>query len=556
MPKSKGKAREKAGQKAPEKAGRKAGKPAQDAPEVLYPDLAVEMHLGEEALTSENMKAMLGWEEEPAGAKWGDLYLLTDHLGKKIRCANNAHNRPFTEGWAKQLAYDLLNRNWADSRNGVPGSRTVNGETIIVGRTGRVLSAQHRGVALVLASQIWAGQPHWKEVWPDGPPTMEAIVVYGVSEDPAVVRTLDNTRPRSLSDVLYTEQTCFGKLSNTERLELCRILEAAVRVLWDRTGAREDAFAPYSSHSECLEFIQRHPRIIRCVKHIHDENKKVRGGAAGAGKKKAVRPLEYYVKPGTSSALMYLMAASATDINDYRTDAGGAVLDLRERGEDRVDFRHWDKAVQFWSDLSGGRLTQVRQAVASLSGPEGDIQVSADHKVAVVCKAWPHYLEEEDFDVKDILPKFGPVNEAGKRKLAEAVDLRGLDLGSTIDRALAKAAQRATEGHPDDEEAEETDLDEGTEDEEWEEAGEDEDQSVVVDQEGEADPTPEEIAAAAEHQRKVKETKRQRDKDKLIANRAERKRTARQAEMQATVQAATQGPAPVGGAAAGGPAQQ
>jgi hypothetical protein len=223
-----------------------------------------------------------------------------------------------------------------------------------------------------------------------------------------------------------------------------------------------------------------------------------------------------------------------------------------------VDFRHWDKAVQFWSDLSGGRLTQVRQAVASLSGPEGDIQVSADHKVAVVCKAWPHYLEEEDFDVKDILPKFGPTNEAGKRKLAEAVDLRGLDLGSTIDRALAKAAQKAAEGHPQDDGymGVEEEEEEGAE-EEWEEAEEAGDlgeEESTTEEQGEQDPTPEQIAAAAEHQRKAKETKRQRDKDKLIANRAERKRTARQAEMQATVQAATQGPPPSAGAPApGGP---
>jgi hypothetical protein len=97
---------------------------------VKYPTRTAEVRLVETGnpIDATLAKELLGWEELDDSA---DNYLLTDEDGKKIQCVNNAHNRPFNETWARTLAQDILNGHWRD-----------NGEAIVIGKSGQVLSAR------------------------------------------------------------------------------------------------------------------------------------------------------------------------------------------------------------------------------------------------------------------------------------------------------------------------------------------------------------------------------------------------------------------------------
>jgi hypothetical protein len=98
-----------------------------------------------------------------------------------------------------------------------------------------------------------------------------------VSEEPATIRTLDNVRPRTLSDVLYTEENVFGRLSAAARKEAIRNLDYAIRFLWNRTGQSNPSygsFTSYRTHSESLDFFHRHPHLAQIVEHITGINER------------------------------------------------------------------------------------------------------------------------------------------------------------------------------------------------------------------------------------------------------------------------------------------
>jgi hypothetical protein len=155
---------------------------------VVYPEITVGKHIGPNALTAEQAKTLLLWEtEEEYGARrledepslqkddpkvtFGERYLLKDSSGQKVTCWNNSNNRPFSESWARAIAQDILNKMWR-----------LNCETVIIGRTGQVLSGQHRLVGLVLAQQMRHGKnkDKWDTLWPDGEdPTLETLIAYG-----------------------------------------------------------------------------------------------------------------------------------------------------------------------------------------------------------------------------------------------------------------------------------------------------------------------------------------------------------------------------------------
>lgn len=492
--------------------GKKAEQPLDAGLPLVYGKLDVEWHLGDDALTAENAKEMLGWEEEPGHVKWGDDFLLTDRYGRKIRCTRNSRNRPFNENWAMALAFDILNKNWADSRNG-PG-RTINGETIIIGRHGSVLSAQHRLAGLVLAHQWWEMQPHWKDdVWGETPPTMEALVVVGVDEGPATVRTLDNTRPRTAEDVFVTEGSVFGRARAGERREMCKVLGAALKTIWERTGAKEDAWHPFRTHSESVEFVARHPRLARAVKHIAEENKRRKGADGKPGE----APIRRYVHPGTAAAMLYLMGAGATEGDNYWSES------LSVRGDNLCKWSYWERATEFWTDLAAGRLVEINNALAALAGPEGTGVVEPSMREAVLCKAWFYYKDNDPFAAEDVVPRLTPPNEIGKRFLDEPYDLGGIDVG----RAPPGGSRRHDPDEGDDGE-------EGAEDE-----GEGDPAALVSDpraaeeqpdEPGPDDPTPEDIRLATERAQEEREAEKVRRREerraKLAANRA-RKRAAK-----------------------------
>jgi hypothetical protein len=274
---------------------------------VKYPDRIAEVRLVKngDPIDAILAKELLGWEELDDSA---DNYLLIDENGKKVQCVNNAHNRPFNETWARTLAQDILNGYWRD-----------NGEAIVIGRSGQVLSAQHRLVGLVLADQMWRGKnaPHWKSKC-STPPVIESTLSLGVSEEPATIRTLDNVRPRTLSDVLYTEENVFGRLSAAARKEAIRNLDYAIRFLWNRTGQGNPSygsFTSYRTHSESLDFFHRHPHLAQVVEHVTGstsvQSRRTRMARIIVG---AAPVTQVVGSAGIASGIEYLAGCSATTL--------------------------------------------------------------------------------------------------------------------------------------------------------------------------------------------------------------------------------------------------
>ena len=386
--------------------------------EVIYPVLSVngaEVPTEQLTITCQQMKTLLGWEtEKDYKARTGkDLkeYLLIDVEGNKVVCHHNDHNRPFSESWARTLAQDILNRNWAGPTT-MPGE-TVNGETIVVGRTGRVSSGQHRGVGLILACQLWAGKnhDHWVTLWPEEP-ILESLVVTGVSESPHVIRTLDNVKPRSLLDVFYTSEIFVNLKTLAQKKECSRMLDNATKLLWQRTGAgsgKDKAFTGYLTHSEALGFVERHPKLLKCIKHIFEENQDRQ-----ISKQK--------LSPGQCAAMMYLMGSSSTDGDVYRN--------ADPPNEKKLSWDNWDKAEEFWT-LAGTstEFKAVRSAINPVSKDNEPIKLSQSERISILCLAWENFLKGHKIKASDLQLSYHTKDD-GERVLDQCYSFGGIDLGN------------------------------------------------------------------------------------------------------------------------------
>jgi hypothetical protein len=487
---------------------------------VKYPTRTAEVRLVETGnpIDAALAKNLLGWEELDDSA---DNYLLVDENGKKVQCVNNAHNRPFNETWARTLAQDILNGHWRD-----------NGEAIVIGKSGQVLSAQHRLVGLVLADQLWRGKnaPHWKSK-SSTPPVIESTLSLGVSEEPATIRTLDNVRPRTLSDVLYTEENVFGRLSAANRKEAIRNLDYAIRFLWNRTGQGNPSygsFTSYRTHSESLDFFHRHPHLAQIVEHItsinerpkaKDENGKVVTGPA---------PITQVAgSAGVAAGIEYLASCSASDEDQVAAYHQAEPPAEKKGKKDLLDWSLLEKALAFFEELP--HVEQVREVMIDLlPAMEGDLKVSQAVKAAVIVKAWEHYKDDRSFSAEDITPET-VVDGFGNRILAESPTLGGIDDG---DRSFKRPKKH---------DAEESAADAGeSEDEFPPDASEEDEEDSDEDSNGVAgmtlpDLTEEELERRKDEQLAAREEKRQ----QLDENRKERRRARRRNEMAQAVARAT-----------------
>lgn len=343
--------------------------------EKLYPRIEVNgVEIPREALRIDEakMEALLNWEtkkdyEARTGSLLGWTTLFTDENGDEVMCWNNSDNRPFREKGARAYAQDLLTRNFH-----------FNGETIIISESGKDHSGQHRLIGGKLACQIWRKDPRKWPLW-DEPPYLESLVVFGISDDPKVVRTLDNVIPRDETDAIYTSDL-YRSLTPAARKECSRMLANAVGLLWDRTGAKG-----YRTHSEAAEFRARHPRLLQANKHLFEENKE-----------RSISKLR--LSAGKSAALLYLMATGWSDAAAYRASEPPSEdhldLDAKARGE----LSAWDLAEEFWVTLASstadasanggkgkysGDLGLARLAIAKL--PEGGTE---RERFAILAQAW------------------------------------------------------------------------------------------------------------------------------------------------------------------------
>ena len=323
--------------------------------------------------------------------KTGTSVLCLDEHGHKIVSWRNKHNRPFHEGWARRFTQEILGSCWK-----------LNGETIIVGRNGSILSGQKRLVGFYLAVQKWRKDPErYKEQWPTEP-TMDCLVIGGIPEDVETIRTLDNVQPRSDADTIYAADEHCQKLSPSEKREYGRMLGKATDFLWKRTGAGEIAGEKvYQTPSENAAFRQRHDKLHKCVKHLFDENLSAR----------SITLLK--LSAGESAAMMYLMASGASDGEQYRTGT--------PRTEKPLDWSLWEKAKTFWTLMSqaGGKDEKtgkstpesaerkaVRVALKKLDDPDSGTGARLAEKLVVLAKAWERFAANKPFTAEQLVPKY------------------------------------------------------------------------------------------------------------------------------------------------------
>jgi hypothetical protein len=404
-------------------------------PEVKYPNLQLVACVHDStptapgverwpAMTAERMKELLGWEAETSGEGSDKVTfkdsLFTDYEGHGVRLLNNAHNRDFDEPLAKRYAHEHLNKHWK-----------MNGETIIFSRYGNVVSGQHRGVSIILAEQLRTsdaleGMPnkaksqkhHWEDEGWTGPVTMECLLVFGVDEASETLQTLDNGKPRSVYDVLCTLGH-FPTLKPKPRKVAVKALDFALKLLWERAGYDDAAWNLYHhdrTHAETLDLFKRHKRIEAAVKHIVNTE-----GDDG-------RLISTYIPLGTAAGVMYLMAASGT------ADAETKYRHGDPPNERMINFDHWDKAEQFWTDLAskgGEALKALRQYITELQKERGEAGITRKERIAIFAKAWVAYLGGS-VSKKDLHLEYG-TNEAGEPVLTEHPTFGGIDCEEDAD---------------------------------------------------------------------------------------------------------------------------
>lgn len=361
---------------------------------VVHKEVSVNVCDHTSPLTVTQAKELLGWHEESENIKFGRDYIVTDEHGRKIRCSNNTSNRPIHLGNLRTLKQEHLRRRWG-----------FNGEPLIIGRTGMILNGQHSLLSLVLAAQEWKLHPDkWVGYWKTEP-TMEKLVVYGVNESDEVVNTMDTAKPRTLDEVLYRSEH-FNKMKTHERLGVAKICASAVKMLWDRTGADISAHAPRRTHSESLDFIDRHPKLLDCVHHIYEEE-----------------DVKKYITPGYASAFLYLMGSAKTDNEEYSK--------AENPEEKMLDWSLYDKASDFWVELAGGvdGMKAVRTVLGNIID-DGDGTATWKERAALLAKAWQCYMDDTPITAKKIKLKF-EVDEDESRKLVETPLFGGIDIGTS-----------------------------------------------------------------------------------------------------------------------------
>lgn len=434
----------------PAKTAGTAGKlPDVETRPILYPDVTVNgvpVPTDKMRLSTTLCKKLLGYETEEEYKKrceqatdvherakgqagYGDNYHFFDGAGLKVRCWNSQDNRPFDDATADRYAQDALNRQWAGPE-AFPGE-TVNGETVIIGRTGKVLGGNHRMVGCVRAAERWQANPKAYPEWKEEP-FIETLVVFGVSENPIIVRTLDNVRPRTLADTVYTSDVFRRRADGTlisqgQRKELSRMLDAAIDYLWRRTGAGGDNEPghKYQTHSASFDFLDRHERLKAFVKHLFECN---------ADRRITLLQLS----AGQCAAACYLMAAGASDVDEY----------LKDRAEGRLDFSLQDKAEEFFDALADGgdrSFKVLREALGSLKSIDEGLGGRVSEKMAVLAAGWHRFRQDEEIREEDVTLSYGK-DANDNPVLLDPPDFGGIDGGHdpvAPERTTPKQAEAA-----------------------------------------------------------------------------------------------------------------
>lgn len=377
-------------------------------------------------VTHEDCMRLLGWEEidkemsvdEAAAAGCNlDLKKLT---GRNIILKNNARNRFLTPSWLLTLRQEHLNGRWY-----------LNGDSIVIGEHGQVLSGQNRMIGLVLAYYEWENgkrKEHWREIHKT-PPVMETLIAFGVPESDDVFRTLNAVLPNTVAQVVYRSDYLKGRKA-ADRRYIGKIAEHAVTLLWHRTGVVDDKQVGKLTNSEAMDFIRRHPRLMEVIDFVW--------GSIGKGE------IAGRLRVGYATGLVYLMATSASDPNDYvQADAPNM------RSEAKLSFDNMEKAKDFWRKLfkekGTGPMAEVRKAMITMSSDatpdnKGYWATSRLNRVyAVLCRAWEGYLAGEKLTA-DYLKLKHHTDKDGITKLVGTFTFGGVDEGVSFERKTAREA--------------------------------------------------------------------------------------------------------------------
>lgn len=377
---------------APKAAAKKSSKPKVD-PAIIYPEVTVSVCQGDEAITCETAMKLLGWRILPKDSK--EEFLLKDNEGNSIQCTNNLINRPVYGSSVATLAQELLRGRWK-----------MNGENLIIGQKGSILNGQHSLLALVMACQMYKEDPEAYPYWVERghEPVMDKLVAFGIEESDDVVNTMDTCKPRSLADVVYRSEY-FADVSTSVRKKLARILDYAVRLLWFRTGAGVDAYAPKRTHSEALAFINQHSTLLKCVRLIAEEDEK--------------GMISKMISPGTAAGLMYLMATSSSVADEYHASENPR--------EEFLNLDSYEMAEEFWIAISGldKRMDPLKKALGNMIEESGGSNLE---KVAVIVKAWVAFANHGTMNDKDLKLKY-MTDEDGYKQLIECPTTGGIDVG-------------------------------------------------------------------------------------------------------------------------------
>jgi len=356
----------------------------------VYPKLQVVACTGRDSLTAEDAKRLLGWEIE-GDQPFGEDFLLKDREGHKVRCTYNTANRPYSHTRTLTYMHDILRGAWQ-----------FNGHTRIIGKNGVILSGQHVLPALVLAEQTWRLERE-KYAHLTKPPTIETLIVKGIEETDAIKNTIDTARESTFADALF-RTSHFADLNKGHRKRVAKLGQFAVQILWHRSGAQAVHETPVRTHSDSQEFLNNHPTLVDCVRHVYVEN----------GKTNAIAKL---LSCGYTAGLMYLMAASKSDYAKYRFD----------RREENLNLEQYEQAKKFVTALAqnAGVVRAVRTKIAELID-EGGV-VPASLRMAVVCNGWNAWIESGKCTLQNVEIHYTTSDE-GARILDELPTLGGVDM--------------------------------------------------------------------------------------------------------------------------------
>lgn len=353
-------------------------------------------------LTEEAAKEILGWQTEiDAKVDFADDYLFIDYEGNKVRCLNNLANRPFYPHVAEAWKLEILRGKWK-----------FNGETVIIDKHGNIHDGQHRLIGLVLACQAWredqkvkpVDDQRWSQFWPEEAPYIETLLVLGIPGDDATVNTIGTGKPRTFTDVMYRSEYFDGLKNNTKKA-LAKTADWAIRVVWDRTAQKQVSYCPKRSHSESLEFISRHERILKAVRFIHELNQNQ-------------DKFQLLITLGTAAGLLYLMGSAASELEEYE-------IHKNEKG---LNFKTWERAENFFSDLANnGKATEPLRELLLSVPPHVQGQFGKGLRIGLIIKAWNLYVDRKKLTT-DAIQMSTYENTIGVECLGENPVIGGIDL--------------------------------------------------------------------------------------------------------------------------------